>query len=329
MSGDKFLSDPNLAPTRTETATWLNYYRAMQRIRNLEERLIELNEDGAIPGFMHLSLGQESVPVALSAHLRDEDTITLTHRSHAQAIAKGMAPSALLAELLGLDNGICRGRGGSMHLADTSIGILGANGIVGAGLPIAAGSALAHKLDRSDNISTAYFGDGALAEGVFHECFNLCALWTLPCLFVCENNGWSEYSPSDSQFRGSLKQLAAAFGIDYHFIDGADVVALAEIAGQLVSSIRSTSNPQILEVSVVRLHGHHAGDTQAYRDADDLAAAKLRDPITLLRARLLEAGLQSSIEKIDTAVGKEINAALATARTGSAPNFSLTEVYAT
>lgn len=327
MSGDNTKNE-TLTSAAREQRVWLGQYANMQRIRKLEECLLELNAKGEIPGFMHLTMGQESVPVAVSTHLRQHDTITLTHRAHGQAISKGMSPAALIAELLGLDNGVCQGRGGSMHLADTSVGILGANGIVGGGLPIAAGSALAHKLDQTDNISVAYFGDGALAEGVFHECFNLSALWDLPCLFVCENNGWSEYSPSDQQFCGSLERIAASFGIDYAFIDGADVSAVAKLVGTMISTIRSSSRPQILEVAVQRLHGHHAGDAQTYRNSNDLAKAKQRDPIALLRIRLEDAGLHERLRLIDDDIDHEIGAALNSARSGQPPQLRPSDTYA-
>ena len=313
------------------TATLLDCYLSMQRIRKAETQIAELHLNGEIPGFVHLSTGQESVPVGVSRHLKRADTIALTHRGHGQALAKGMALAPLFAEILGKENGLCRGHGGSMHIADISLGILGANGIVGGGLPIAAGSALAHKLDGNDNIAVAYFGDAAIAEGVFHESLNLCALWSLPCLFVCENNGWGEYSRTDLQFKSSLKELASAFGVPYNFVNGIDVAAVSDVAERLVQASRIQRRPQVLEVKVERFSGHHAGDSQQYREPAELAALALRDPIIHCHNKLVTLGVEQLIlDEIDVRLDSEISAAVEVARSGVAPKFvdALEKVYA-
>jgi pyruvate dehydrogenase E1 component alpha subunit len=218
-----------------------------------------------------------------------------------------------------------------MHIADTAIGMLGANGIVGGGLPIAAGSALAHKLDKLGNIAVAYFGDGALAEGVFHECLNLCALWSLPCLFVCENNGWGEFSRTDLQFRGNLKKMSKAFGVPYLFVDGIDVGAVTEAAGEIVATMRAKAQPYMFECKVERFHGHFEGDPQKYRDESELAKLTERDPIIYLRDKLTGSGIaQAILDDIESRLSLEIDTAVAAAQAGPAPDFAdaMLDVYA-
>ncbi len=315
----------------SESELLIDCYRLMQRIRLVEERLSSLFADGAIPGFIHLSIGQESVPVGISRHLTNTDTIAITHRGHGHALAKGMELAPFFAEMMGKQDGVCKGRGGSMHIADASIGMLGANGIVGGGLPISTGSALAHKLDGKGNIAVAYFGDGALAEGVFHECLNLAALWSLPCLFVCENNGWGEFSRTDLQFRGNLKKISKAFGVPYQFVDGIDVSQVTEAAGDIVASMRTKAQPYMLECKVERFHGHFEGDAQKYRDESELAELTKRDPIIYLRDRLTGSGIAQAIfDDIEARLLVEIDTALASAEASAAPDFAdaMLDVYA-
>ncbi len=315
----------------SESELLIDCYRLMQRIRLVEQRLSSLFADGAIPGFIHLSIGQESVPVGISRHLTNTDTIAITHRGHGHALAKGMELAPFFAEMMGKQDGVCKGRGGSMHIADASIGMLGANGIVGGGLPISTGSALAHKLDGKGNIAVAYFGDGALAEGVFHECLNLAALWSLPCLFVCENNGWGEFSRTDLQFRGNLKKISKAFGVPYQFVDGIDVGQVTEAAGDIVASMRTKAQPYMLECKVERFHGHFEGDPQKYRDESELAELAKRDPIIYLRDRLTGSGIAQAIfDDIEARLLVEIDTALARAEASAAPDFAdaMLDVYA-
>lgn len=314
-----------------DSALLLNCYREMQRIRKSEQRLSKLFANSEIPGFIHLSIGQESVPVGISAHLKRDDTVAVTHRGHGQALAKGIPLAGFFAEMMGRDTGICRGRGGSMHIADAGVGMLGANGIVGGGIAIAVGSALAHKLAGAGNVAVCYFGDGALAEGVFHECINLAALWSLPVLFACENNGWGEFSPTSRQFRGNLALLARAFGVDYEEVDGSDALAVSAAAAQMVAEMRSNSRPAVLECHVARFEGHFAGDPQKYRSDEEKAGLAARDPVQRARLRLLVSGVEAAeFERLDGSVAGEIDGALDAARAAPLPDFATAraQVYA-
>ena len=211
---------------KPSSAELLRLYADMRLIREVEQRLSLLFGDGEIPGFIHLSIGQEAVAVGVAGALRTDDTLASNHRGHGHAIAKGLDLSRFFLEIMGRSEGYCGGRGGSMHVADMSVGMLGANGIVGAGLPIAVGSALAHQLRKTGAIACVFFGDGALAEGVLHESFNMAALWRLPILFVCENNGWSEFSPAARQLATEPSKLAGTFEIPAERVDGNDIVEI-------------------------------------------------------------------------------------------------------
>ena len=197
-----------LGAETADRATVMALHATMCLIRETETRLSHLFADGEIPGFIHLSIGQEGVAAGVVAALRRDDTLASNHRGHGHALAKGVDLDSFFLEIMGRTEGICRGRGGSMHIADMTTGMLGANGIVGAGLPIAVGSALAHQVKGSDCLACVFFGDGALAEGVLHESFNLASIWQLPVLFVCENNGWSEFSPTAQQMAATPTALA-------------------------------------------------------------------------------------------------------------------------
>ncbi len=196
-------------------------------IRGFEERVSDLYRDGEVPGFVHLSIGQEATAVGACWPLRPADAITSTHRGHGHCLAKGLDPLGMFAELMGKDQGTNRGRGGSMHIADPALGIFGANGIVAAGLPIAVGAAAAAQLRADDGVAVAFFGDGASAQGAFHEAMNLAAVWELPVIFFCENNGYAEFSPAETQHAATLEQRAAGYGIAHVAVDGNDVVAVA------------------------------------------------------------------------------------------------------
>ncbi|QRG09304.1 thiamine pyrophosphate-dependent dehydrogenase E1 component subunit alpha [Xanthobacter dioxanivorans] len=300
----------------------LGLYRQLLLIRRAEERLITMFADGEVPGFIHLSVGQEAVSVGVMSALGAQDTIASTHRGHGHAIAKGLPLDGFFAELLARDEGLCRGRGGSMHVADMSVGMLGANGIVGAGLSIALGSALAHKRLGREQVAVAFFGDGALAEGLLHECMNMAALWRLPLLFVCENNGWSEFLPSSKQISFALADLARAYGIPHTRIDGNDVVAVADAAADIVGAVRA-GGPAVLECMTTRVRGHFEGDAQKYRDPDDLDALGPLDPIRV--AALLLAGLgveDAALKAVADEVESRIEAAVEAARKGHDPDFA-------
>jgi TPP-dependent pyruvate/acetoin dehydrogenase alpha subunit len=304
-------------------------YRSLVLIRRCEERLSTMFADGEVPGFIHLSIGQEAVSAGIMSALRTEDTIASTHRGHGHAIAKGLSLDGFFAELLARDTGLCRGRGGSMHVADMSVGMLGANGIVGAGVSIALGSALAHKTQKNGAIAVAFFGDGALAEGLVHECLNMAALWKLPLLFVCENNGWGEFLPTSKQLSFALKDLAAAYRIPHVVIDGNDVAVVAEHAACLVAEVR-TEGPRVLECMTTRVRGHFEGDSQKYRDPDELAALSERDPLHVAAGRLKALGVtETALSDIVTEIAARIEASVSAARAAPAPLFeaAMADVY--
>ena len=308
----------------------LPLYESMVLIRRSEERLSRLFSDGEVPGFLHLSIGQEAVPVGICAALEGVDTVASTHRGHGHALAKGVDLRGFFAEILGREEGLCRGRGGSIHVADLRVGMLGANGIVGGGLPIALGSALAHQVRRSGGVSVAFFGDGAMAEGVLHECLNLASLWRLPLIFVCENNGWSEFSPLSKQFAARLGALGDAFSIPFAQADGSDVEAVCAVAKRIIPLARLGQGPQILECKTFRWRGHYEGDPQKYRDAGDLADARSRDPLLVSGGRLETMGIAAErLRALERAVEAKIEAAVEAARSGREPDSAaaLADVY--
>jgi TPP-dependent pyruvate/acetoin dehydrogenase alpha subunit len=320
----------NNAAAAVSVAALRKWYASLLLIRRVEERLISLFADGEIPGFIHLGIGQEAISVGIMSALTPSDTIASTHRGHGHALAKGMSSKAFFAELMGKEDGLCRGRGGSMHVADMSIGMLGANGIVGAGISIALGSALAHKTLHRDAIAVAFFGDGALAEGILHECLNLAALMKLPLLFVCESNGWSEFSPVEKQIAFSLPKLSAAHGIPYAHVDGNDVAAVSAVACESVASIRSGSGPRLLECTTDRVRGHYEGDSQKYRSVAELSSLSAGDPIRIALDRLTKAGVPNDeIERIADETDAEIESAIAAARSAGSPDFAraIADVY--
>ena len=287
-------------------------YRQMLRIREFELRTADLYRDGIVPGFVHLSVGQEAVAVGVCSQLRGDDIITSTHRGHGHVMAKGLDMTAMFAELMGRATGVCGGFGGSMHIADPGLGVFGANGIVGAGLPIAGGAALAASMQGSDRVTVAFFGDGAVATGAFHEAVNLAALWKLPLLLVCENNGFSEFSRTADQHPVSLGERSRGYGIVHEAVDGNDVEAVALSADRLLSELRQGRSPALLEAVTERVHGHYEGDQQRYRDPDE---ARAEDPIARAREALLARGFpEDAVAEIDAAVRAEVDRASATAQ---------------
>lgn len=267
----------------------------MLTIREFEITAGSMYEKGEIPGFVHLSIGQEAVAAGACLHLRDTDVITSTHRGHGHVLAKGLELRAMFAELMGRETGSCRGRGGSMHIAEPSKGIFGANGIVGAGIPIAVGAAQAMRLQDRDDVVVAFFGDGAVAQGAFHEAVNLASLWKLPVLFLCENNGFSEFSRTIDQQPVSLTARAAGYGLPMQVVDGNDLVAVASAVDSAVLSIRNGSGPHMIEAVTLRGRGHFEGDPQRYRDEEDTHRLEVGDPIHRTRAVLLERGVEPSV----------------------------------
>ncbi|XAH26278.1 thiamine pyrophosphate-dependent dehydrogenase E1 component subunit alpha [Xylophilus sp. GW821-FHT01B05] len=308
----------------------LPLYRTMLLIRNVEESLIKLFSDSEVPGFIHLSLGQEGVAAGVMSALDSRDSMATTHRGHGHVLARGLDLDLFFKEIMGKAGGICGGRGGSMHVADMQMGILGANGIVGAGIPIALGSALAHQVRGTGGTAVVFFGDGAMAEGVLHETLNIASLWKLPLLLVCENNGWSEFSPTALQFAAKLKDLASAFGIPHTLVEGNDVAAVDDAATALVAAIRSGTGAQVLECVTHRVRGHYEGDPQKYRSATELATGIEADPIRRARGALVEAGHSPSVlDGIEHEVLALVEAAVGRARADVQPDFeaAIADVY--
>jgi 2-oxoisovalerate dehydrogenase E1 component len=301
----------------------LELYRRMLVIRGFEERVSALYRDGEVHGFVHLSIGQEAAAVGACWPLGRHDVITSTHRGHGHVLAKGLEPPAMFAELMGKEEGSNRGRGGSMHMADPQFGIFGANGIVAAGLPIAAGAATAAQLRGNGSVAVAFFGDGAVAAGAFHEAVNLAAVWRLPVVFFCENNGYAEFSPAPTQHAAPLERRAAGYGVDYRAVDGNDVVATASVMGGVVSAVRAGGGPAIVEATTYRRHGHYEGDPERYRSAEEVQEWEERDPLLLHARRLRSAGVSDdAIAALEAAVSRDLDAAVEEARRGTAPAAS-------
>jgi 2-oxoisovalerate dehydrogenase E1 component len=298
----------------------LEMHRRMLVIRGFEERVTALYRDGEVPGFVHLSIGQEASAVGACWPLRPADVITSTHRGHGHCLAKGLDPLGMFAELMGKDRGTNRGRGGSMHIADPTIGIFGANGIVAAGLPIAVGAATAAQLRADGTVTVAFFGDGAVAQGAFHEAMNLAAVWRLPVIFFCENNGYAEFSPASTQHAAPLERRAAGYGVDYVAVDGNDVVATAAAMQEVVEDIRSGRGPAIIEAATYRWRGHYEGDPQRYRSPDEVRAWEARDPLLVHACRLRSEGVgDDAISSLESSVAQELDEAVDAARRLASP----------
>ncbi len=306
-----------------ETTALLELYRRMLRIRGFELRTSALYRDGELPGFVHLSIGQEATAAGACWPLHQSDVITSTHRGHGHCLAKGLEPAGMFAELLGRDAGTCRGRGGSMHIADPELGIFGANGIVGAGLPIASGAGTAAQLRADGSVVVAFFGDGTVAQGAFHEAVNLAALWGLPVIFFCENNHYAEFSAADEQSPVVLATRAAGYGLEHVAVAGNDVEAVAVAMQDVVARVREGAGPIVVEADTYRWHGHYEGDPMRYRPDEELASWKLADPLLIAGARLGERGVDEQ-ELADAAaeVESELEDALAWAREQPPPEPS-------
>ncbi len=289
-------------------------------IRGFEQRVATLYRDGEVPGFVHLSIGQEATAVGACWWLGPADVITSTHRGHGHCLAKGLDPLGMFAELMGKDQGTNRGRGGSMHIADPKLGIFGANGIVAAGLPIAVGAATAAQLRAADSVAVAFFGDGASAQGAFHEALNLAAVWELPVIFFCENNGYAEFSPASTQHAASLEQRAAGYGVDYFAVDGNDATATAALMNDVVLMARAGRGPAVVEAATYRWHGHYEGDPQRYRPPDEVSAWEARDPLLTHEGRLRAVGVgDDEIKALGSSVADELDEAVEAARRLTSP----------
>src|SRR6476469_5590461 len=301
-------------------AELLEMHRRMLAIRGFEERVAASYRDGEVPGFVHRSIGQEAAAVGACWPLRPDDVITATHRGHGHCLAKGMSPVGMFAELMGRDAGTNRGRGGSMHIADPGIGIFGSNGIVAAGVPIAAGAATAAQLRRDGRVAVSFFGDGAVAHGTFHEAINLAAVWQLPVVFFCENNGYAEFSPTATQHAASLEARAAGYGVGYVAVDGNDVAAVAAVMARAVDAARAGKGPVVVEATTYRWHGHYEGDPERYRSSDEVQEWAARDPLLVHAQRLRDGGVDDdTIKALEGAVARELDDAVAAARALSGP----------
>jgi pyruvate dehydrogenase E1 component alpha subunit len=278
-----------IAGTAQSTKLALALYETMIRIRTFEQKVQQLFKLGKLPGFVHLYIGEEAVAVGACSVLRDGDRITSTHRGHGHLIAKGADVERMMAELFGRRSGYCKGKGGSMHIFDFGLGILGANGIVGGGIPIATGAALADRVLARDNVTIAFFGDGAANQGVLHEALNLSAVWSLPVIYLCENNQYTEWMRTEDITAGRIADRAHAFGIPGVQVDGNDVFAVRDAVSTAVERARRGEGPSLIEAVTFRHLAHNVGEevfSGVYRPPDEVDSWKARDPVVALRRRL-------------------------------------------
>jgi TPP-dependent pyruvate/acetoin dehydrogenase alpha subunit len=310
-------------------------HERMLRIRLFEEEAGKLSEAGKIPGALHLYVGEEAVAAGVMAHLGPDDQITSTHRGHGHLVAKGGDFRRMYAELFGRATGYCKGKGGSMHIADLDLGMLGANGIVGGGPPIAVGAAFSNKYRGTRNVTCCFFGDGASNEGTFHEAANMAALYRLPVVFVCENNGFGEFTRQERhQAIRDIADRAAGYGMPGVVVDGMDVVAVYEAAGAAIARARDGDGPSLLECKTYRFFDHVGvrGMGVSYRDDAEVMAWRERDPLTTFEARLVDLGV---LTRADLAAARErilaeIRDAIAFAEASPFPEADalLADVYA-
>jgi pyruvate dehydrogenase E1 component alpha subunit len=306
-------------------------YVSMKKIREFETKAATLFAEGEIPGFVHLYVGEEAVATGISENLRKDDYITSHHRGHGHIIAKGGDLNKMMAELFGKEDGYCKGKGGSMHIADAERGILGANGIVGAGHNIAAGAGLSIKYRETDQVSICFFGDGSTNQGTFHESMNLAAIWKLPVVFVCENNG---YGISMSQERHqAIKDIAdrgAGYGVPSVVVDGNDILAVYEAGKEAIERARKGLGPTLIEAKTYRHRGHFEGDATIYRTKEEVNEWLKKDPIPRFVEFLLENGFtKDEIAAIDAEVVKAVDEAVVFARNSPLPAVEKTveDVY--
>lgn len=308
-------------------------YYALVRIRQFEAQVQRLARAGEVPGFAHLSSGQEAVAVGVCAHLTRDDVLFTSHRGHGHVLAKGSDLGRTFAEILGRQSGLCHGRGGSMHLVDASVGVLGATGVVAGNLALAAGAAWAAQAQGRNTISVVFFGDGATGAGVFHETLNLSALWRLPVLFVCENNGYAEFTSREEH---SNVQHVSAFAFPYAIptktIDGNDLPTVYAAAREAIAGLRGGTGPYLLECMTYRMAGHYVGDAQQYRSKQELAAMQEKCPIERLRRDLLAQGATpQELDAIAELANQEVQQAVERARSSPRPDPAavLDDVYRT
>ena len=310
----------------------LDAYRRMRTIREFEERVHDEFSAGNIPGFVHLYAGEEASGVGVCLHLDDRDAIASTHRGHGHCIAKGCDIDGMMHEIFGRKDGLCGGKGGSMHIADLSKGMLGANGIVGAGAPLVCGAALSAKTLKTGGVGVCFYGDGASNQGAVLESYNLAKIWNLPMLFVAEDNGYAESTASSWSVGGSQVGRGSGFGIPSREVDGQDFFAVYEAAGEGIERARAGEGPSLLHVRLTRFFGHFEGDAMTYRAPDEVQKARANaDPLNLFRQRVVEASLlkPEDFDREDKAIVSTIAAAVAKAKAAPMPTKAdlLTDVY--
>ncbi len=312
--------------------TAVELFRTMVKIRRFDETVIQLYADGEIPGFMHLYIGEEAVAAGVCAALNKSDYITSTHRGHGHCIAKGGRLDYMMAELFGRKTGYCKGKGGSMHIADLDIGILGANGIVSGGIPTAVGAAVGIQYQDDDRVAVSFFGDGATNVGQFHEACNLASIWELPVIFVCENNLFAQTTPrTEHQKIKDVAARASAYDMPAVTVDGNDVIEVYQAAKEAVKRARDGGGPTFIECKTYRWRGHWEGDPQPYRTQDEVKEWKLKCPITRFRRYLIEnkVMLKQDLESIDKIIEDELQKAVEFARISPfpEPEEALDDVY--
>jgi TPP-dependent pyruvate/acetoin dehydrogenase alpha subunit len=315
-----------------KTELLLEDLRQMARIRAFETRVARQFREGNIPGFVHVSIGQEAVARGVCSALAEHDYITTTHRGHGHCLAKGADPVAMMAELFGRATGTCHGKGGSMHIADPRFGILGANGIVAAGLPLAVGAGLAARRRGSGAVAVAFAGEGSVNGGSFHEALTLAVLWRAPVVFAIENNQFSEFTRSEEIWRGApLVRRALDYGVaGAERVDGQDVAAVREASERAVAAARAGEGPSLIEAMTYRVHGHYEGDATPYRDDEEFREWLDRDPLELARRALREAGRGEEAEAALAAAEEEMERAVEQGLAAEYPSTEtvLEDVYA-
>jgi pyruvate dehydrogenase E1 component alpha subunit len=311
----------------------LGAYRNMRMIRSFEQTLNELSQAGRVPGFLHLYAGEEAIAVGVCVPLQPQDYVASTHRGHGHAIAKGVDLNAMMAEIFGKRSGVCKGKGGSMHIADVEKGMLGANGIVGGGIPLAIGAALSAKVRKTGGVAVSFFGDGATNQGAFHESLNLAAILKLPVLFVIENNGYGEATPVAYHVKiRDLAARAASYGIPGSIAEGMDFFDVVEKAAEGIVRARRGEGPTLLECKTYRYFGHYVGDPLTYRTKEESDTVRAtRDPIDNFEKRVVSSGkvTTSELRALDDQVAKAIAEAVQFAESSPSPDSSdlLTDVY--
>lgn len=313
--------------TKTSRLEMRALYGEMVKIRCFEDQVQAMSRAGLVPGLVHLYSGQEAVAVGVSAALRDGDHIASHHRGHGHCLARGADPQRLFAEILGRAAGYGMGRGGSMHIFDPANGNLGTNGIVGGGVPLATGAALSQKTLGGDGVAVTFFGDGAMNQGIVAECMNMAAIWSLPVIYVCENNHYGEFTRTDQVTAGdSIAARGAVFNIPSVEIDGMDVLGVKEATVTAVARARGGGGPSFLVCDTWRFSGHHAGDQQSYKDSEEARAWLAKDPIEVLERRLVAEGAEAKeLAALRDAIGAEIARAAQAARAGPEPEAAILE----